>query len=155
MFRLVSIPVLSCACLASASLGDEKQPTPPVAKPVSGETPKSAAVSPKIDVDAIKTALRGRCEVFFEEKSTRKTKGWSYKTVWVFAADGSVMDERAKDDGRWELQDSGKKTKVMVYWENKDKSWEEIPVPFKPSNVVGKTWHGPKVRFAMSKIVEK
>ncbi len=125
----------------------------PAAKPISGEALKPAPALPKVDAEAVEKALRGKWAVSFEEKSTKKTKGWTYKTVWVFAADGSVKDERAKDVGRWELQDSGKK--VMVYWENKDKSWEEISIPFKPSNVVGKTWHGPKVRFTMNKIIEK
>ncbi len=84
---------------------------------------------------------------------TRNGSAINYQASWVFDKSGVVKSVEAKAEGKWIYE--YKARRILIVWENAEKSRESFPVPLLTSGVTGQSWHGPKVKLTAEKELVK
>lgn len=100
----------------------------------------------------VANVLPGKWQVNFVGH-TKNGSAINYQATWVFDRSGGVQSVEAKASGTWVYDD--KTRRVVIKWDNTEKSHESLPVPLTPSGLTGETWHGTGVKFTARKVVPK
>jgi hypothetical protein len=95
--------------------------------------------------------LPGTWRVSFKGR-TNSGSNMDYKASWEFSEDGSVrsLDTNSGDVGKWSYD--YRRQRIVINWDNKDKSQEVFPLPLNPDGLTGETWNGKGVKFTASKV---
>lgn len=96
--------------------------------------------------------LPGKWRVSFVGR-TNNGSAINYQATWEFDKAGGVRSVEAKTIGTWAYDDSTRR--VVISWDNAEKSQESFPVPLTPGGLTGHTWHGAGVKFTAEKVVSK
>jgi len=84
-----------------------------------------------------------------------KTKTGSlinYHPVWEFKKDSGVYSIDASISGSWMYDYKNKR--VVISWDNQEKSKEAFFLPFNPDGMNGGSWHGFGVKMSAKKIID-
>ena len=81
---------------------------------------------------------------------TKSGPAIDYQATWEFEKSGIVRSVEAKASGTWTYEP--KTRRVVITWDNQEKSQESFPLPLVPSGLTGQTWHGPGVKFTAARV---
>ena len=82
-----------------------------------------------------------------------KTKQGSiidYKPVWEFKQDAVIHSIDANISGTWAYEYKNKR--IVISWNNPEKSKESFFLPFNADGMIGGSWHGFGVKMTAKKV---
>ncbi|MCY2948757.1 MAG: hypothetical protein NTZ71_11330 [Planctomycetota bacterium] len=84
---------------------------------------------------------------------TRQGTIVDYSPVWEFRQNNSIWSIDANMEGVWEYDYKNKR--ILISWNNQEKSKEAFFLPFSPNGMNGGSWHGAGVKLSAIKIIDK